>query len=501
MEKQIIVTTVAATGANVVSTEPVHPHEHQQKHPNHFVGNVNEDILPALGEREKGPASASASANPDLKFLTFSMPSNHDDRSIASTITMSTIITDHSASVDVFDFSGETLEDCDAVLADDEQASEATPDGLCFQFEKVMDSVFVKMYEVFVDEDAMMFACQDEASACTPILEYNSLPDIPATISMAEEETIADYHQSLQLKNLDDDQAAFKKVDDQPTLDSQHKMALENSESRTVTTRALSDWDTVIAATAIVEEIKEKEGDDESHSYPWRLDSILSSSPDRKDECIEVRAACKTIVETSPVMFHSSFFAPTSPVTVIKPVAPRIPSPLEKTTLSSSPSITKSPSPSLTKQLSPSPPSITKQELLFSPSVPLIKQTPLYTSDNSSTSKSTSWMKRSLGLRYLFSPRLRKLSVLPWKRRNSQKYQCMPTMDDPSYSPETVTTLEPSTLYSDALSFQCDMSLKTSSVMSLRTTSVFLKQDLHPISQRRTDNGRLSYAYPQIMGG
>jgi hypothetical protein len=476
MEEQNTRKTFAATGAYGIPTEVFNQDQQQQQQQRRL--DMKEDIPPVLGAKEKGPALAVA--GPDLNFFTFAMPSNHDDRSIASTITMSTMITDHSASVDVFDFSGETLGDGDAAAADYDQASQATPDGGCFRFETVMDSVFVKMYEVFVDEDAMMFACQDEPSECTPILEYNSLPDIPAVISMTQEETMSESSQSLQSGNLDVDPSSFKVLDGQSTPTSQLEMASKNSETTTIEkTRALPEWDTVLAARATAEEVTEKHSDVNLPS-PWRLDSILSSSPDRKDECIEVRAAGQVAAEASTVPLNSTLFPPTTPETVPKPVTQWILPPVEKTTLVPSPSFT-------------------KFEPLFSPPAPFAMQSPLCSSDNSNASKSISSKKRSLGLRYLFSPRLRKLNVLPWKRRSLQKYQNMQTMDDPSYSPETVTTLEPSTLHSDALSFQCDMSLKTSSIMSLKTTSILLKQDLHPVSQRRIDDCSLSYTYPQSM--
>jgi hypothetical protein len=82
---------------------------------------------------------------------------------------------------------------------------------------------------------------------------------------------------------------------------------------------------------------------------------------------------------------------------------------------------------------------------------------------NSSFSSCTkSKSKRPLGLRYLFGSRVRKMNFFPWKRRGKRNYENMKKLDDPSSSPDTITTTA-QTLQTDCFSFQGEMSIQTSS--------------------------------------
>jgi hypothetical protein len=467
-EQEAEKTNTASTASGSPTDSSKQDQQQQQQQQQHLK--MKEETVP----RGSSGTAALSPARPTLNSFTFSMPSNNDDHSIASTLTMSTIKTDRSESMDVFDFPGETPEGDEGVAhVDDEQASSSTPDPGCFQFEKAMDSVFVKIYEVFLDEDAMMLACQDDPTQGTPILEYNSVPDIPAVISMTSDPAPEPSSASVPSKEGNaQPSSTLHGIDLSP-------ISHEDIEAETPTkrpSRATIELNAAVAPATKDIQVKDDNDDAEFDSSPWRLDSILYSSPERKDESIEVGERGQVVFEETIIELDVSFSEP-SPKTK-KPVIQKPPSTLEKRD-------------DIFSQ------SHKKQDSFSSQPVPSFRQSSLHSLENSSTAKLSK--KRSLGLRYLFSPRLRKINVLPWRRLSPKKYQNMRTLDDPSYSPETVTTLEPSTLHSDGLSFQCDLSLKTSSVMSLKTASVLMKQDLHPTPTRGVKSGSLSYAYPQNM--
>lgn len=436
---------------------------------------MKEGMIPA--SRGAGGGILASPARPTLNSFTFSMPSNEDDRSVASTITMSTIKTDRSSTLDVFDFPEDTLEGNlmnDVAPINLEESSNSTPaEAGCVHFEKAMDSVFVKIYEMFLDDEAVMFACQDEPTTGTPFLEYSSVPDIPAVISMTSDPAHEpDWNEES--KKKEENLAISKDDEDRVTPTPKELTHTEMDDQKERRSTSPKDLNSVVRKEST--EITDKD-DDESNSSPWRLDSILY--PDRRDECIEVGEAGQVVFEETTIEFEFEplFFSPpkTESLTNAPQTAPAA------------------------KPREIQAPSHKNRDSLLSQPVESQKQ-PSTNSLTSSTSKSSTSKKRSLGLRYLFSPRLRKFYVLPWKRRSFKKYQNMQKLDDSSYSPETVTTLEPSTLHSDGLSFQCDMSLKTSSVMSLKTASVLMKQELQSTSPRRDmDRGGISYAYPQAM--
>ncbi|KAG7349660.1 hypothetical protein IV203_012257 [Nitzschia inconspicua] len=432
---------------------------------------MKEEMIPA--SRGGGAGMIAPPPRPCINSFTFSMPSNRDDQSIASTITMSTMKSDRSASVDIFDFPEETLEDDRGVVSIDyEQASNSTPDAGCFHFEKAMDTVFVKIYEVFLDEDALVFACQDEPRRGSPILEYDATPDIPAVISMTSD--VAS-EPNIGLPSQKDGELPLLSLEENVKSSTKHdgtEMEAETQQGCTI--QSVKELNAVMRITA---EIFEDKDVNEFDSSPWRLDSILYSSLDRKDESIEVGEAGEVVLEETTIEFDTSSVTP-----------------LPNTEQFGS----KQDSPLVGNRQEVLVPAQKKQDSFYSYPGVFATQNSFFSLD-STMSKSSTSKKRSLGLRYLLSPRLRKLNVLPWRRRSPKKYQNMRKLDDPSYSPGTVTTLEPSTLHSDGLSFQCDMSLKTSSVVSLKTSSVLMKQELHARSQGHGMYNNLSYAYPHGM--
>lgn len=463
--------------------------------------NMREQMLPS--SRGGDPDAPS-----QLHSFTFSMPTNQDDHSIASTITMNTFKTEPSSSVDVYNFRPHPTKDVEAAVEKDdvdvqaEQFSHRTSASAgCFRFERIMDSVFVKIYELFLDEEAMMFACQDEPTEGTPILDYPVVvdegSDIPVVISTEEtvefpdrgasasqlSKTLAAYRSSS--LSVDDCSASLAKQD---PIDSKRETEQHNATS-----------------ADDAKEIRKNDDDDaRSDSSPWRLDTILyPSRRHRKNENIElceaggvVQDAEVTINFGESVPKRKSIEKVSKSVSVHKPLVESAKEPVKKQValLSSPPAAATSDAETAPSTNIIEPP-IAESQPTFQPM--------FHTADCYSITKSTysNSKKRSLGLRYLFSPRLRKLSFLPWNRTSLQKYQNMKKFDDPSFAPETVTTTAHSTHHSDGFSFQCDMSLKTSSVMSLKTTSVLLKQtqDLSSGAGGRNETGSLYYSYPQSM--
>ena len=235
---------------------------------------------------------------------------------------------------------------------------------------------------------------------------------------------------------------------------------------------------------------------EEEDTSPWRLDSLLNSSPDvsmthsrghRRSQSIEVN-------DTGCVVFDHTFETiefevEDPPMKYVSSVQTSTPEPLrdppvQDTSMSLS-------SPAASKD--------NKDESCGShETAPTTNQTSFNTSVESSPEKPKSSKKRSLGLRYLFSPRVRKL--VSWRRKRPKKYQNMKKLDDPSYSPETVTTFGHTSSESDGLSFQCDMSSKISVMNSIKQQDpLHSPQKSLNGSRSMDDPGSLSYAYPQSM--
>jgi hypothetical protein len=431
-------------------------------------------------------------ARPQLSNFSFSMPTNNDDHSIVSNITMSTTLTDRDLSSDVYDFLEVDANADDANDLDNlEQASQKTPQANCFPFEKTLDTVFFKIYEAFLDEEAMMWVCQDEPSEGTPILDYPASNDgIPAVASTNTQEEISPEERTtsggMLQKNVENYRSSSLSVEGySPSITKQGEEDSKGDPATKKTRVSTQELDAVVPTT---------ESQVEDIESPWRLDSLLNSSPDVtmskswarwKDESIEVN-------DTGCVVFDDTFdtveFEATAEVPIKQHQSAKTSS---KRNLSLSNKETYA-----SMSLSPAD-SVAKKDNSFGSyeTAPTFNQTSFDTVEISPL-KSPLSKKRSLGLRYLFSPRMRKL--ISWKRHGPKKYQNMKKLDDPSYSPETVTTFA-QTCHSDGLSFQCDMSSKLSVMNSIKQDPLQSPQKSTFGSRSMDESGSLSYAYPQSM--
>ncbi|KAL3914355.1 MAG: hypothetical protein SGILL_006133, partial [Bacillariaceae sp.] len=297
---------------------------------------------------------------------------------------------------------------------------------------KTLDRVFFKIYEAFLDEEAMMFVCQDDPSAGTPLFSYDG-KDVPAVISTTAPKDMsaedADASRSVLSKYLETYRSSSLTVDGYPASITKHDEGPLQESNTTKPQLSSQELDTAVAET-------EPEAEEEDSS-PWRLNSLLCSSPavttskawaHWKDESIEVNTNGCVIFDDS---FETvEFEADTSDAPV-----------LAQDTTNAIPPVSDpewDPSPAEEAVTSLSIPSLIRTDSSFRSQAtdPTTNQTTFDSVATSAPFKPSS-KKRKLGLRYLISPKLRKL--LPWRRQSPKKYkyQNMKTLDDPSHSPET----------------------------------------------------------------
>ena len=410
-----------------------------------------------------------------------------DEHSVVSNLTMSTTLTDRDLSVEAYEFPQRDING-PTNNQDLDQASQSTPEATCLPFEKTLDAVFTKIYESFLDEEAIMWVCQDDPSEGTPILEYpGSDKGIPTVISTDSQEHLSAENTgssgSMLPKNLKTFESSALSADGySPSI----KKEDSNEEPTSNKPLSSSELDAIVPTS---------EPQKEEDTSPFRLDSLLNSSRDvsftksrghRRSQSIEVN-------DSGCVVFDQTFETIDFEVEDKEEEPPKIPVVPKQTSTLEPPSDL--PHPDTSMSLAPA---TDKDESFGShATAPTTNQTSFNTSVDSSSAKLKSSKKRSLGLRYLFSPRMRKM--ISWRRRRPKKYHNMKKLDDPSYSPETVTTFGHTSSESDGLSFQCDISSKISVMNSIKQDPLHSPQKSLNGSRCMDEPGSLSYAYPQSM--